>query len=101
MLTKLIAVTLAAGFLAACSRTDSRAPLAPQASAMPQQSAPAPENYVWARNDGRRMSGNPELLAQGQADQNRCRAGATTAVGLDMPAFVRCMESSGYSRRNA
>ncbi|MBX9739945.1 MAG: hypothetical protein K2X62_07735 [Beijerinckiaceae bacterium] len=102
MLTKLIALTLVAGSLAACSsRTDSRASLGPQVAEAPRAAAAAPQNYVWARNDGQRMSGNPQLMAKGQADKTRCEGGATTAAGFDMQAFIRCMEASGYSRRDA
>lgn len=57
--------------------------------------------YVWARNDGRRMSGNPDLLSKGHADQERCRLAATAADALDQVAFVNCMEGSGYSHRAA
>ena len=64
--------------------------------------AVAPEaGYVWARNDGQRMSGNPELLSKGHADQERCRRVATAAGALDQAAFIRCMEASGYSHRAA
>ena len=59
------------------------------------------DHYVWARNDGRRMSSDPALLRQGQADQAACHAIATTQAVLNMPAFVHCMETRGYSRRRA
>lgn len=87
----LVAVS-AAILLSACGPT-SRARMAPQ-----QAAAPA-ENYVWARNDGRRMADNPELLRQGQADQAACRASATSAGSLNIAAFTSCMEARGYSRR--
>jgi hypothetical protein len=69
--------------------------MAPQAAV----SAPQAESYVWARNDGRRMADNPDLLRQGQADQAACRASASGASTLDIQAFTSCMESRGYSRR--
>jgi hypothetical protein len=59
------------------------------------------DQYVWARNDGRRMASDPALLRQGQADQAACRAMASAQGLLNMPAFVRCMEARGYSRRRA
>jgi|LauGreDrversion4_2_1035121.scaffolds.fasta_scaffold166103_2 hypothetical protein len=59
------------------------------------------DHYVWARNDGRRMSSDPALLRQGQADQAACHASASTRGVLNMPAFVYCMETRGYSRRRA
>lgn len=69
---------------------------------MARTAAVAPgAGYVWARNDGRRMSGNPELLSKGRADQARCSLAATAAGALDQAAFIRCMEASGYSRREA
>jgi hypothetical protein len=98
---KLLTVVLAAGLLSACSgRMDGRNALMQPTMA----EAPRPaqqETYVWARNDGRRMANNPELYRQGQADQARCRAGATRGETLDLAVFTRCMESSGYNRRNS
>lgn len=92
----LIVALSAAVVLSACAPTTRTATLAPQVAA-----SAAPENYVWARNDGRRMAENPELLRQGQADQAACRASASTAGALDLQIFTSCMESRGYSRRRA
>jgi hypothetical protein len=62
--------------------------------------APVPaETYVWARNDGRRMAENPDLLRRGQADQAACRATAYTSGTLNLQVFASCMEARGYSRR--
>lgn len=82
----------AAVLLSACAPTRGR----PVAQAV---ATPPAENYVWARNDGRRMADNPELLRQGQADQAACTASATTAGTLNLQAFTSCMEARGYSRR--
>lgn len=89
----LLAAVSAAVLLSACAPTTRRV-AAPEAAVQ----APA-ENYVWARNDGRRMADNPELLRQGQADQAACRASASAAGTLNLAAFTSCMESRGYSRR--
>lgn len=89
----LIAAVSAAVLLSACAPTRGR-PVSAQAVTPP----PA-ENYVWARNDGRRMADNPELLRQGQADQAACTASATTSGTLNLQIFTSCMESRGYSRR--
>lgn len=92
------AITVSA-LLAACSGPIDRGRQVGAQAAGPAPSAPAAENYVWARNDGRRMSENPELLRQGQADQAACRASASGGGSLNMPAFISCMEARGYSRR--
>jgi hypothetical protein len=65
-----------------------------------QSPAPATtsQNYVWARNDGRRMATDPSLRRQGESDQAECRARATSGE-LIMPIFVSCMEGKGYHRR--
>ena len=91
----LVAIS-AAVLLSACAPTTRTAVLTPSQSAAP---APQAESYVWARNDGRRMAENPDLLRQGQADQAACRASASDASALNMQAFTSCMESRGYSRR--
>ncbi len=88
----LIVVVSAAVLLSACSgRMDGR-------NALAARNAPA-EEYVWARNDGRRMAANPDLLRQGQIDQSACRASATAGGVLNVAAFTSCMEARGYSRR--
>jgi hypothetical protein len=90
-----LAVVSAAVLLSACAPT-ARQSVEPQVAA-----APPAENYVWARNDGRRMSENPELLRQGQTDQAACRASASGGGTLNLAAFTSCMEARGYSRRRA
>ena len=90
----LIAAVSAAVLVSACAPTTTRMSPASQSVAMP----PA-ENYVWARNDGRRMAGNLELLRQGQADQAACRATASTSGTLNLQVFASCMAARGYSPR--
>jgi len=91
----LIAAVSAAVLLSACAPTRGR-PVSAQAVTAP----PAAQNYVWARNDGRRMADNPDLYRQGQADQAACTASATNAGTLNLQAFTSCMEARGYSRRS-
>lgn len=95
-LLKWMTIALAAAALTGCSpasrpieRTVVQAP--PVASGT---------DYVWARNDGRRMATDPALRRQGESDQAECRARATTTE-LVLPLFVSCMESRGYHRRTA
>ncbi|HEY8578895.1 MAG TPA: hypothetical protein VIL72_03355 [Beijerinckiaceae bacterium] len=96
MKTRIILLAAAACGLAACSDRGAMA-ARPTAVAV----APAQDNYLWARNDGRRMSGNPELMAQGRADQEQCRLNSTSGGQLVQSAYVSCMEARGYSRRQA
>lgn len=94
MVYRSTAAVLGAILLAGCSATDrSSRPVAVAA-------APSAPSYVWARNDGQRMSGNPELLAQGRADQEQCRVSATSGGALNQSAFVSCMQARGYNRRD-
>jgi len=65
------------------------------------QFAPVTETYVWARNDGQRMSGNPALLRHGQKDQAACRDEAYSGSALNRNAFAYCMQKRGYSTRPA
>lgn len=96
MIAKLFVVAMAAGLVSACAPSR---PIVVEAQPVRTAQAPQPD-YVWARNDGQRMAGNPTLYAKGQADQNRCRQSSTISGMLDQPAFVRCMESSGYTARS-
>lgn len=89
-----LAAVSAAVLLSACAPTGTRMDMASQSAAMASA-----ETYVWARNDGRRMAGNPELLRQGQADQAACRATASTSGMLNLQVFASCMEARGYSPR--
>ena len=83
----LLAAMSAAVLLSACAPTTTRTVSA------------SSETYVWARNDGRRMAANPELLRQGQADQAACRATASTSGTLNLQVFASCMAARGYSPR--
>lgn len=84
----------AAALVSACAPTSG-------SRVMSVQAEPPAESYVWARNDGRRMAENPDLLRKGQADQADCRASASSAGTLNLAAFTSCMEARGYSRRRA
>ena len=86
--------------LTACAgRIDRTRPLSYAASNA--QSSPAMDSYVWARNDGRRMSENPSLLRQGQKDQAECRNGASLSSAMNRNVFTQCMQRRGYSMRLA
>lgn len=56
-------------------------------------------NYVWARNDGRRMADNPALFRQGQKDQSECQSEASAGGGLNQSIYFDCMRGRGYSPR--
>jgi hypothetical protein len=100
MWSRWFAAVLACLALTACSgRIDRGNPFA--VSARNVSYAPAPTPYVWARNDGRRMSGNPALLSQGQKDQAQCRDVAATGGALKSNVFAQCMQQRGYSPRPA
>jgi hypothetical protein len=78
--------------LAACvPATTSTRPAAPVTAV-----APSTEDILWARKDGRRMSGNPELFQQGTLDKQACEAEASAGGTLDFPTFASCMNRSGY-----
>ena len=100
MLPRWIAACLACLVLTACSgRIDRGNPLA--YAAQPVPFAPATGSYVWARNDGRSMSGNPALLRQGQKDQAICRDEATLSGAIKHNVFAGCMQKRGYFTRLA
>jgi hypothetical protein len=47
---------------------------------------PPPPQQVWARKDGQRMVGNPELAAKGESDEIQCRTEAAQAAeAVNMP----------------
>ena len=100
MLSRLMVGCLAALALAACAgRIDRSNPLA--YAAQPVPFAPAQSSYVWARNDGQRMSGNPALLRQGQKDQAQCRDQANSGDASKSNVFAQCMQRRGYFQRQA
>lgn len=62
-----------------------------------------PSNKIWARADGQRMSGNPGLMRQGQADLTQCRALASVGGKdghYDLKILNGCMTSRGYVERD-
>ena len=72
----------------------------PSTSSRPQPVAavvaPSTEDILWARKDGRRMSGNPELFQRGTQDKQTCEAEASASGSLDFPVFASCMDRAGY-----
>jgi len=100
MIMKCVSGLLLCSLLAGCSGRIGR-PNPFQVSARVAQNTPSVEGYVWARNDGRRMAGDPGLLRQGQRDQAECRGEASASTGLDQSAYVRCMQRRGYTARSA
>jgi len=98
MLSRLFAGCLTCLALTACAGPMDRGnPLAYAARNGPSSSPQ--ESYVWARNDGRRMSGNPALLRQGQKDQAECRHQASLSSAVNRNVFAPCMQKRGYSMR--
>ncbi len=101
MLLRSCAIGLVCCLVAGCSGPVGRnAPFGPSARAQPN--TPSHSAYVWARNDGQRMSNNPALLRQGQKDQAACREEAGRISGvLNQSVFSHCMQKRGYSARPA
>jgi len=100
MSPRLFAGCLVCLALTACAgRMDRSRPFA--YAARSAQGSPAMESYVWARNDGRRMSENPSLLRQGQKDQAECRNEASLSIAMNRNVFAQCMQKRGYSMRLA
>lgn len=100
MSSRLLASCLVCLGLTACAgRVDRGNALA--YAARNTQLVPVTETYVWARNDGRRMSGNPALLRQGQKDQAYCRDEATKGRTHHHNIFAQCMQRRGYLARLA
>lgn len=93
---RLFTLGLAAAALSGCSPASR-----PVERVALQTPPPASTNtdYVWARNDGRRMATDPSLRRQGESDQAECRAQATGREFV-LPVFVSCMEARGYHRRS-
>ena len=99
-MTRFIAAFSVIAVLGGCAGPIGRSnPL--QAWPRASQTMRAPQGYVWARNDGRRMSDNPALLRQGQKDQSACRLDAMRGGALDQGAFSACMHARGYTARPA
>lgn len=71
--------------------------------APPRTIGAPPANKVWARADGMRMSGNPALMRQGQADLAQCRALANVGGQdgqYDLKILNGCMTTRGYVERD-
>lgn len=95
-MSKWMAICLITALVGGCAAVDR-----PPQRAAAQVSAPAAPSYVWARNDGRRMAADPVLRRQGEADQAECQASASAGGGLNMRAFVSCMEAKDYHQRSS
>ena len=87
-----VVAALALGLSGCISPSPSRPPT-PVASLQP--SAPG-DDILWARKDGRRMSGDPVLYQQGLDDKQRCALEASPSGALDFPVFASCMNVAGY-----
>ncbi len=72
----------------------------PAVASYPPEPAPGQPPAVWARKDGQRMSTNPALQAQGEADKATCQTEASASGSLNWQAFSACMYSRGYYRRD-
>ena len=51
--------------------------------------------FAWARSDGQRMAGNPDLIAKAQADIAACQAEAPPRAAKGVPGEP-CMRERGY-----
>jgi hypothetical protein len=71
----------------------------PAVASYPPEPPPG-QQAIWARKDGQRMSTNPALKAQGEADQAACTSEASGSGSLNWQAFSGCMYSRGYYRRD-
>lgn len=71
----------------------------PASTAYPPEPPPG-QQALWARKDGQKMSTNPILKAQGEADQGACTSEASASGSLNWQAFSACMYSRGYYRRD-
>ena len=79
--------------LLGCSRLSERS------AAVPAPAAAAPAgpsaSFAWARSDGQRMAGNPDLIAHAQADIAECQAEAPPRAAKGVPGEP-CMRERGY-----
>jgi hypothetical protein len=55
----------------------------------------APAGFAWARSDGQRMAGNPELTEKAQADIAACQAETPPQAPRGVPG-EGCMRARGY-----
>jgi hypothetical protein len=79
-----------------CSGSERFARPAPSPAAVP--AAPA-AGFAWARSDGQRIAGNPELTERAQADIAACQAETPPRAASGVPGEA-CMRSRGYYVRS-
>src|SRR5215207_1131741 len=84
--------------LVGCSKANERVTAVVTAvqspAAAPAGAGPAAQ-YAWARSDGQRMAGNPDLIADAQADIAACQAEAPPRAAQGVPGEP-CMRERGY-----
>jgi hypothetical protein len=56
---------------------------------------PAPTSFAWARSDGQRIAGNPELTENAQSDIAACQAETPPQAARGVPGEA-CMRTRGY-----
>jgi hypothetical protein len=59
-----------------------------------QQEETSPQPGVWARKDGQRIAGNPDLESRARADESECRTEAS--VDGSPATMAACMDARGY-----
>jgi len=79
--------------LVGCSRSSERTAAVPGPAAAPLAGPSA--SFAWARSDGQRMAGNPDLVAQAQADIADCQAEAPPRAAKGVSGEP-CMRERGY-----
>ena len=79
--------------LVGCSRSSERNAAVPGPAAAPPAGPSA--SFAWARSDGQRMAGNPDLVATAQADIAACQAEAPPRAAKGVPGEP-CMRERGY-----
>ena len=84
--------------LVGCSRSSERSTAAHGRPAAPPAGPSA--SFAWARSDGQRMAGDPDLIAQAQADIAECQAEAPPRAAKGVPGEP-CMRERGYYIRPA
>src|SRR6476660_4582243 len=80
---------------AGCSGRDRTVRAAPGPMAGPPAGPAAGGGFAWARSDGQRMAGNPELTGQAHADIAECQAEAPPRAPWGVPGEP-CMRERGY-----
>ena len=79
--------------LVGCSRSSERTRAVSGPAAAPPAGPSA--SFAWARSDGQRMAGNPDLIAKAQADIADCQAEAPPRAVKGVPGEP-CMRERGY-----